>query len=89
MGKQVNAHVILFNRQNLGGFWRQERLEMTDSASEVGDRASEAQRGLTQQVSAELEVEPRSAGSQPFLFPWGPATGLLCRGAAGRMDEVL
>lgn len=39
---------------------------MTDSASEVGDRASEAQRGLTQQVSAELEVEPRSAGSQPF-----------------------
>lgn len=30
------------------------------------DRASDAQRGLTQQVRAELGLEPRSTGSQPF-----------------------
>lgn len=41
---------------------------MTDSASMVGDGAPEAQRGLTQQVRAELELEP--TGSQPF--PTGP-----------------
>lgn len=92
MGKYVNAHLILFSRQNLGRFWRRKKKWPTQVPRFIDGPLKPRE---WEELAWAHTASKGRAGARtqvcwlPTLFPLGPATALPCWGATVGIKAAL